>query len=75
MFRLQNSSIEAPLFNKGDFKTTSLVVLASIGEAIHRNLLLNADLAPGGFGSEVIVTSLLAQDGIARSSALVFALR
>jgi len=58
----------------GDFKTTSPVVLASIGEAILVDSLLSANLASEGFGSEVVVTSLLAQDGIARSSALFFVL-
>ena len=59
----------------GDFKTISPVVLASVGEAILVDPPLSVNLAPEGFGNEVVVTSLLAQDGIVRSSALFFALR
>ena len=59
----------------GDFKTTSPVVLASIGEAILEDPPLSANLVPEGFGSKVVVTSILAQDGIVRSSDLFIALR
>jgi len=54
----------------GEFKTISPVILASHDEAKLLAPPPSASLAPEGFGSEVVVASLLA-----RSGALIFALR